>query len=185
MSKFNEFEDAIDFSFWRHLCEEHGEKVSYARGDYFIRSGEVLRNVGWILSGGFKHSLTDDEGNAKTVGFVFAGSILANYISARYGRPMPTDIVALEDSQVLVMPAKYLREYMEANPAFYIRFVEILFDSAYKGYLNNYRSSPRERYLKLIDRYPDILSLVSQTEIASYLNISRRQLHRIRESSAR
>lgn len=185
MSKFNEFEEAIDFSFWRKLCEEHGEPIDYARGQYFIRAGEVMRNVGLILTGGFKHSLTDDEGNEKTVGFVFAGSVLANYVSARFSRPMPTDIVALEDSRVLVMPVKYLKEYMAANPAFHTRFVEILFDSAYRRYLNNYRSSPRERYLQLIDRYPDILSLVSQTEIASYLNISRRQLLRIRESSAR
>jgi hypothetical protein len=63
MSKFNEFEEAIDFSFWRKLCEEHGEPIDYARGQYFIRAGEVMRNVGLILTGGFKHSLTDDEGN--------------------------------------------------------------------------------------------------------------------------
>lgn len=82
MAQFNAFEEAIDFSFWRELCETYGELRRYRRGEYFVRAGEVLRKVGWIVSGGFRHSLIDNSGNAKTVGFVFEGSVLAN-ISVR------------------------------------------------------------------------------------------------------
>lgn len=42
MAQFNAFEDAIDFSFWRKLCEEHGELRHFRRGEYFVRTGEVF-----------------------------------------------------------------------------------------------------------------------------------------------
>lgn len=184
MAPFNAFEEAIDFSFWRKICEEHGKLRHYRRGEYFVRAGEVIRNVGWIVSGGFKHSLIDNSGNSKAVGFVFEGSILANYLSAMLGRKMPTDIMALEESDVLVIPASLIRERLIYDPTLHIRFAEALFEQAYEHTLNDYRSTPEQRYRQLLVRYPRLFDVVSLGEIATYLNISRRQLYRIRETIA-
>ena len=181
MAQFNAFEDAIDFSFWREICEAYGERVRFSRGDFFVRAGEVLRRAGWIVTGGFKHSLTDSAGNAKSVGFVFGNSILANYMSVMLGHTMPTDIIALEDSEVLVVPAALIRERLVCDPTLNLRFAQALFDQAYSQALDVYRSTPQERYNKLLKRFPRIFDLVPLGEIASYLNISRRQLHRFRE----
>lgn len=182
MARFNAFEEAVDCSFWRELCEKHGKLHHYRRGEYFARTGEVVKNAGWIVSGGFKHSLIDNSGNAKTVGFVFEGSILANYISSMHGKNIPTDIIALEDSDVLVIPALMIREWLINDPAINIRFLDALFEQAYEQVLNVYRSTPEQRYRQLLSRYPRLFELVSLGEIATYLNISRRQLHRIRET---
>ena len=182
MGQFNAFEEAVDFSFWREICEAQGVRQLFCRGDYFVRAGEVLRSVGWIVSGAFKHSLVDSAGNAKAVGFVFEGTVLANYLSAMLGKEMPTDIIALEDSEVLVLPSEIMRQRLISDPTLHIRFVQALFDQAYDYILNDYRYSPEQRYLRLAHRYPRILDIVSLGEIASYLNISRRQLHRIREA---
>lgn len=184
MAQFNAFEEAIDFSFWREICEKHGTLRHFRRGEYFARTGEVLRNAGWIVSGGFKHSLIDDSGNAKTVGFVFEGSVLANYISSMHDKKMPTDIIALEDSDVLIIPASMIRERLMSDPTLYIKFMDALFEQAYGQVLNVYRSTPEQRYRHLLSRYPRLFELVSLGEIATYLNISRRQLHRIRETIA-
>ena len=182
MAQFNTFEDKIDFSFWREICEKYGRLRHYRRNDYFVHGGEVLRNVGWIVSGAFKHSIIDNKGNCKAVGFVFDNSILANYISALHGRKMPTDIIALEDSDVLVVSASIIRERIIQDPTLHIRFAESLFEQAYEHVLNDYRSTPEQRYYQLLSRYPRLFDVVSLGEIATYLNISRRQLHRIRES---
>ena len=183
-SRFNIFEEALDFSFWRELCEKHGTMRHFRRGEYFARTGEVLRNAGWIVSGGFKHSLIDNSGNAKTVGFVFEGSVLSNYISSMHGKKMPTDIIALEDSDVLVISASLIRERLMFDPTLYIKFMDALFEQAYGQVLNNYSSTPEQRYRQLLARYPRLFDLVSLGEIATYLNISLRQLHRFRESTA-
>ena len=181
MARFNPFEDAVDFSFWKEICEQHGILRYFKRGEYFVHSGEVLKHVGWIATGSFKHALIDNAGNHKAVGFVFEGAVLANYISAMLGKIMPTDIIALEDSEVFVVPVEMMRDHFAYDPTLNIRFVQALFDQAYNHILNDYRYTPEERYHRLIKRYPRILELVSVGEIASYLNISRRQLHRIRE----
>lgn len=184
MGRFNAFEKEIDFSFWREICHSHGKTLGYRRGEYFVHEGEVMRSVGWIVSGGFKHSLTDSVGCAKSVGFVFEGSILANYISVMMGAPMPTDIIALKDSEVLVVPASMIRDRLLYDPTLSIRFAQALFAQAYSIILDGYRLTPEQRYHNLAGRFPRIFDLVSLGEIASYLNISRRQLHRFRESGA-
>lgn len=185
MAQFDAFEEAIDFSIWRELCEKHGTLRHYRRGEYFARIGEVIKNAGWIVSGGFKHSLIDNAGNEKAVGFVFEGSILANYLSATRGKKMPTDIIALEESDILVIPASMIRERLLFDPTLHIRFSDALFEQAYEHMLNDYRSTPEQRYCQLLSRYPRLFDVVSLSEIASYLNISRRQLHRIRKTIAR
>lgn len=182
--QFNAFENALDFSFWRELCERQGTLRHFRRGEFFARTGEILKNAGWIVKGGFKHSLIDTSGNAKTVGFVFEGSVLANYISSMHGKEIPTDIIALEDSDVLVVPASIIRERLTLDPTLYIKFLDALFGQAYEQVLNTYRSTPEQRYRQLLARYPRLFDLVSLGEIATYLNISRRQLHRFRESVA-
>ena len=184
MAQFNAFEEAIDFSFWKELCEKHGTLRHFKRGEYFARTGEVLKNAGWIVSGGFKHSLIDNSGNAKTVGFVFEGSVLANYISSIHRKKIPTDIIALEDSDVLVIPASLIHERLMLDPTLYIKVLDALFEQEYEQVLNNYRSTPEQRYRQLFARYPRLFDLVSLGEIATYLNISRRQLHRFRETIA-
>lgn len=182
MGQFNPFEEAIDFSFWKEICEKHGTLQRFSRGDYFVHTGNVLKEVGWIVSGGFKHSLIDNSGNIKAVGFVFEQSILANYLSALKGQKMPTDIIALEDSEVLLVPVELMRNRLAFDPTLQIKFAQALFEQAYTFILNDYKFSPEQRYHQLWERYPRILELVSLGEIASYLNISRRQLYRIRES---
>ena len=184
MALFNAFEEAIDLSFWKELCEKQGTLSHYKRGEYFVRSGEILKDVGWIQKGGFKHSIIDDSGVEKTVGFVFDGSILANYLSVMKRNLMPTDIIALEDSEVYTVPASMIRSRLLEDPDLNVQLLENMFEQAYCHILNDYRFTPEQRYIKLIDRYPQLLELVTLSEIASYLNISRRHLYRIRESIA-
>lgn len=181
MVKFNAFEKSIDFSFWKEICEKYGKPQQVCRGEYFVHSGVVMKNVGWILSGGFKHSLTASDGSNKTVGFVFADSILANYESVMLAKKMQTDIIALEDSEVIVAPAKILRERLLCDPTLHTRFIQALFEQLYEQFLDFYRYTPEQRFTRLLERCPLIVNLVPYSEIASYLNISRRQFQRIRD----
>ncbi len=184
MAGLNNFEQSVDFSFWRNICEEFGTLRRYRRGEYFVHAGEVLKYCGWIKSGGFKHTLTGNDGNLKTVGFVFDGSILANYSSGFHGRRMPTDIIALKDSDVFIVPTELIRGHLESDPSTHLKLVQSLFDDAYNIILNGYRISAYDRYRHLIERFPRIFDLVPLSEIASYLNISLRQLHRFRETES-
>ncbi len=181
MEKFNAFERDIDFAFWKEICESYGELRHFRRGEYFVHSGSSLGYCGWIKTGGFKHTLTDCEGNLKVVGFVFENTVLANYSAIISGGPIATDIIALEDSDVIMVPVRLIREHISNNPDLHLRIVQSLFAQAHQTILHNYYYSPFKRYLHLIERFPRILELASLGEIASYLDISRRQLYRHRK----
>ncbi|MDE7413524.1 MAG: hypothetical protein K2N05_07030 [Muribaculaceae bacterium] len=56
-----------------------------------------------------------------------------------------------------------------------------LFEQLYHQFLEFSNLTTAQRYLRLLDRYPWITEIASYKDIASYLNISRRQLQRIRE----
>ena len=49
--------------------------------------------------------------------------------------------------------------------------------------IDMYRFSPVERYTKLVERIPGLLTLVPLKELASYLSVSRRQFQRIRKQT--
>ena len=98
---------------------------------------------------------------------------------------MPTDIIALEDSEVMVVPSSYICEILDTRPEVKVKFLQVLFGQAYDHVLNIYRFTPEQRYAHLLERFPRILDLVPVGDLASYLNISRRQLHRFRNQKTK
>ncbi len=74
-----------------------------------------MEYVGRIVSGGFKYSLTASNGIDKTIGFALVDSILINYASVMYSKEMQTDLIALEDSEVLVIPARQIGDILRRD----------------------------------------------------------------------
>ncbi|MDE6637615.1 MAG: cyclic nucleotide-binding domain-containing protein [Muribaculaceae bacterium] len=68
----------------------------------------MMEYAGWIVSGGFKYSLMASDGNNRVIGFSLSDSLLINYESVIHSTKMRTDIIALEDSEVIIIPAKIL-----------------------------------------------------------------------------
>ena len=109
----------------------------FGRGEYFAPSGEVMEYAGWIVSGGFKYSLTSSDGNNRIIGFSLDDSLLIDYESEMHSTRMRTDIVALEDSEVIVIPAKIMRKMLnrdhELNMNLMMGLFEQLYDQFYQS----------------------------------------------------
>ena len=181
MTKDNSKVNPVDFSQCKEVFEKLGEWRLIGRGEYFARSGEVMEYAGWIVSGGFKYSLVSSDGNDKVIGFSLDDSLLIDYESVIHSTKMRTDIIALEDSEVIVIPAKILREKLNLDHALNMNLMMGLFEQLYDQFLEFSNLTPAQRYLRLLDRYPRITEIASYGDIASFLNISRRQPQRIRE----
>lgn len=174
-------EPPVDFSLCKEVFETFGERRLIGRGEYFARSGEVMENAGWIVSGGFKYALTSSDGNNRVIGFSLDDSLLIDYESVMHYTKMRTDIIALEDSEVIAIPAKILRERLNGDHELNMNLMIGLFEQLYDQFLEFSNLTPAQRYLQPLDRYPRIKEIASYGDIASYLNISRRQLQRIRK----
>lgn len=178
MVKVNNKKNPVDLSLSKEIFEKLGERRLISRGVYFARSGEVMEYAGWIVSGGFKYSLTSSDGNNSVIDFSLDDSILIDYESVMHSTKMRTDIIALEDSEVII-PAKILREKLNCDHELNMNLMMGLFEQLYDQFLDFCRQTPVQRYLRLLHRYPRITEIASYGDIASYLNISRRKFQRL------
>ena len=92
-----------------------------------------------------------------------------------------TSIVAATNVEVLVCDREIVYKIFNENRELHQLFSDSLFHNCYTEYLNTHRLSPKERYIALLKRCPDILQNISIKEIASYLNITPTYLSRIRK----
>jgi CRP/FNR family transcriptional regulator len=105
------------------------ENVVYARrrvkrGESLFAAGDAFRTVYSIRSGFFKTSLVDGEGREQVTGFFMGGELLGmDGIGA--GRYSGT-AVALEDSEVCVMPYALIEDMAREVPALQRRLYAVL-----------------------------------------------------------
>jgi len=95
------------------------ENVVYARrrvrrGEALFAAGDEFKSVHAVRSGFFKTSLVDGEGREQVTGFFMGGELLGmdGIGSGRYNG----SAIALEDSEVCVLPYTMLEEMAEYSP---------------------------------------------------------------------
>ena len=89
--------------------------------------------------------------------------------------------VSVTPKRNTVTLTKIMRERMNCDHELNMNLMMVLFEQLYDRLLEFINLTPAQRYLRLLDRYPRITEIASYGDIASPLNISRRQLQRIRE----
>lgn len=180
----NEFLSGIDFSVFSEYAEAHGRLVRYAKGESMVRRDCRCRYMGIVKEGYFKFVVQNTKDQEVVTGFSFAGDVITDYVRGfLFELPCPTSIVAGSDAVVLQVPINNVRRYiLERKPDFIAETSSKLLQEAYNRYLDLLVKTPGERYAELKSRYPGMIESIPKQEIASYLGVSRRQLHRIRET---
>ena len=119
------------------------------------------------------------------VGFEFPGEFVTDFPFSLYGMPARVSIIADSDCEIMCVATRVVAERMKTDPRLaevVMRSTEGVFSTVYDRYMALYRKSPRERYEELLDRHPDLFSLFSLKDIASYLNITPTHLSRLRKN---
>ena len=132
----------------------------------------------------FQNVALNSKGQEVVTGFSFEGEVVTDYVQGfLYDQPSRTSIVAGCDAEILRVSVEDARRFIiERNPGFVAEVSSNLLQEAYCRYLNMLIKTPTERFHELVSRYPYVIHILPIQEIASYLGISRRQLHRIREA---
>lgn len=160
-----------------------GVVKTLGKHDYLLRQNENCTWVGYIETGMFRFLRTDTDGEEHIVGYSFQDSFVSEYSSCLCGRPSLADIQALVPSTVYLMPYARLKAYwdssMEAQRLGRI-VAEQLFAMSYRRLLDCYCSTPEERYLELMSRYPDLKEMRPLKEIASFIGVTPETVSAIR-----
>ena len=131
------------------------------RGEHLFNAGDPFRSVYAIRSGFFKTSLVDSEGRDQVTGFFMGGELIGmdGLGSGRY----KNRAIALEDSDVCVMPYSLIEEIALEVPSLQRRLHTLLAREIGRGH----------GVMLLLG------SMSAEERLATFLiNLSRRLLHR-------
>lgn len=186
MAQFNHYLDVLDLSEVRALCMSRGELREYARDEAFLRIGEVPEYLGFVESGYFKYVVRTADEVERVVGLSFENDYVGDINSALAGSPTEVSVVAGQRSRVWTVGMGDFIELVSEKGMGYAMGIEVsLFRTLYTRYLDMYRLTPMERYVKILTMYPDILQRVPLRELASFLCITPVHLSRLRKSIVR
>lgn len=161
-------------------------EVAYIRtlkkGDYLIKCGEHPKGLCFLLNGLFRGFFLDNQGNEVTdcISFRYGATLMP---SADYTVPAPISIIAMEDSQVLVVPLQTALALLRENPAgieIYNRLMCTGVAEQWEIKTALYQYTAAQRYEWFLERYEGIIDRVPHVHIASFLGVTPVTLSRLR-----
>ncbi|MCA6361650.1 MAG: Crp/Fnr family transcriptional regulator [Bacteroidetes bacterium] len=156
------------------------------RNDFFIREGEVNKEVGFVLSGIFRSFYVSPPGDEITYCILFPGIFIAAYSSYITGNPSVENIQAIAAAELIVIPRSQILRLSEKSPG-WLRFEKMVAEQQYleleRRLFQFQKESALERYQSLLRDYPEYVKHIPLHYLASYLGITQRHLSRIRREA--
>lgn len=157
--------------------------IELARGETFLRAGDVATMCGTLLSGVLREHYPLDDGREVTRGFAGPGDGVGSLSDLIIGEPSRSSIVAETDARVAVMPWATLRELARTVPAwtrFLARITEQLYLRKAEREYELLALDAAERYRRFRVRYAALEDRIPLRAVASYIGITPEHLSRLR-----
>ncbi|HEY4149476.1 MAG TPA: Crp/Fnr family transcriptional regulator [Chitinophagaceae bacterium] len=162
--------------------------VRVRKKQFVIQPGFVAKQRIYVLKGAFRSYVIDEKGNDHTIQFAIEDWWISDYNSYIYQTPATQFVVALEDSIVLqidyvneqALKASHhqletlFRMMAEKSAAFYARRIT-----------SNLTQNAKQRYHEFMEKFPEVAQRLPQYALASYLNMTKEFLSRIRNDKVR
>ena len=167
---------------WLQVCKSL-EKLSLKKNSNFLSEGQVCNSIAFIHSGLLIYFKSLDNGNEITTDFAFEGEWVTDNYSRLNQTPSLMNIKAIEASELYIINNEKLTELYIEIPKLE-RLGRILIETAFVKIaqlsIDLQSLSAKERYIKMLDRYPAVFQNIPLHHIANYLGIAPKSLSRIR-----
>ncbi len=154
---------------------------------YLLNAGDICLYIAFVEKGLLRSFSVDEGGHEHVVQFACEGWWISDMNSFLSGDPAIYNIEALEDSELLMLSKSGMDDMLEHVPKM-DRYFRLLMQNhivaLQRRIIASLSYSAEEKYVKLMDISPDIISRVPQQYIASYLGITPETLSRIRRQVA-
>ena len=172
MEGFNTYIDLLDCSGLTGFFYKKGEKRILKRKEFFLRQNDSSLYAGYVEKGAFRLTRIGDNGKEAVVGYSFEKEFICDYSSFLKRTTSVANIQATTESVVYVVSLSDYLEYLNTGPEdqrFRHKAAEALFEMVYMRLLESYCDTPEQRYVKLMQRCPNLKEKVPLKEIASFL----------------
>jgi CRP-like cAMP-binding protein len=159
-------------------------KKKFKKKDFLIKEGKIIGYLPFINRGLMANYRVDSEGDRHVLQIRWSGGWLGDLNSFFSRSPTLFNIQVHQDTELLLINHDTF-EYITQQYPFFERYFRLSIQNAYIDTLNQiynlHSTSPKERYLELIENVPTILDDMPHYLIASYLGIKPQSLSRIRK----
>ena len=157
---------------------------SFKKGDFVARQGDVVDSLYLLLHGSVKTEMISDSGTVLNIETIQAPNPLAPAFLFAENNRFPVDVVALEDSEAVLIPKSSVMKQLATNVIFLQSFmafnsnrtnflserIKLLSVKTIKGKLAQYILSRTKNLHFTMDR--------NQTQLAEYFGVARPSLAR-------
>lgn len=161
-----------------------GNSTTLAKGDFFLKEGEIAKKVAFVKSGIFRSFYYSSNGEEVTYCFSFPNQLIAGYSSIITKRKTEENIEALTDCELLEFPAKVINELVEKHHNWAL-FAKQIAEDQYvrleKRIFLLQKENALTRYKELLENKAQYLQKIPLGYLASYLGVSQRHLSRLRK----
>lgn len=158
--------------------------ISFSKGEYLLKEGEYSRAYYCIESGLLRTNVIDYNGQDITTGFIGNNQIAIDVLSLFNGLPAKENLQALSHVQAWRIEFGDFQELYHQIPAFNewgrSWMSQELFHLKQKS-IEMVTLSAKERYLRHVENFPQIIQNAPLKHIATYLGITDTSLSRIRK----
>lgn len=154
----------------------------YSKNEYLLNADRSVQKLFFVKSG-FMRGYRIQEGTDVTHHFYSENWLATDYESFLTGNQGELHIQALVETTVYEFDKTNLNTFFESNEKFEkIRFIQA--EDAYLRMVRRLKSFQcmelKERYLELVNKNSELISLVPQRHIASYLGVTPQSLSRLK-----
>lgn len=154
---------------------------------YLLQEGDVCKYTAFVSKGMLRSYTLDEKGNERIIQFAPEGWFIGDLYSFITQEPSTHNIDAIEDSELVLISSTAQDNLQNIIPEF-LKFNYQQVRGAYialqKRLTDMFNLSAEEKYIKLINTYPDIVNRVPQHMIASYMGLTPETLSRVRKNIA-
>ena len=162
------------------------QERKYSKGEHFKYHNQICTEFGYIVDGSLRQYVVKENGEELTGSIIPKNNLVTDFISVRTNQKTRISIDAIEPTTMLVASTESNRKLLEVNIT-YNRFIrEHLADRAMqlsRMHMLFLTGTAKERYLFLLQNYPDLLKKFPLRFIATMIGITPTQLSRIRRNS--
>lgn len=155
---------------------------------YILNSGDVCQHIVFVEKGLLRGFSVDESGNEHVIQFALEGWWISDMASFFSGTTATYSIEALEDSELLLLTRPAHDELLDKVPGLE-RYFRILMQNHIVALQlrigADHTFTAEEKYLKLMNLCPSVISRAPQQHIASYLGITPETLSRVRKQIAK
>lgn len=154
------------------------------RKQYLLQEGDICKYLTFVTKGILKSYMSDEKGHDRISMFAFEGWWISDFNSFLNEEKAVLNIDAVEDSELLLISLEDYEKLTLQVPVM-DRYFRILYQKSLVVKDNRLIISnsftAEEKYLHLVQNFPEMTQKLSHSLIASYLGLSPETISRIRK----